>query len=204
MYRVKDADDHPGRRERKKQATRQALEEAALRLTLDRGIEHVTVEDICAEVDVSSRTFFNYFPTKERAVVGDGPLEIDDEVVRRIAEGDGREGLVDDLRALLRHKAAEATRKRADLVCRRRLVERNPVLLPLLLENFNMYERAVCEAIAQRIGTDPDADPYPQLVAGLIGTVMRVSFRRWAGGLGEKKSLEAEVDHAFTLLTRGL
>lgn len=203
MYRVKDASDHPGRRERKKQATRQALEEAALRLSLERGIEHVTVEDICAEVDVSSRTFFNYFPTKERAVVGDGPLDTGDEAIRGIADGNGREGLLDDLRALLRHQAAAAKRKRADLVCRRELVERNPALLPLMLENFDRYERAVSEAIAQRIGTDPDADPYPQLVAGLIGTVMRVSFRRWTAGLGEK-SLEAEVDRAFTLSTRGL
>lgn len=195
--------DHPGRRERKKQATRRALEEAALRLTLEHGVEHVTVEDICAEVDVSARTFFNYFPTKERAVVGNGPLEIDDEAIRRIAEGDGREGLLDDLRALLRTKAAEATRKRTDLVCRRKLIERNPALVPLMLENFNTYERAVSDAIAQRIGTDPDIDPYPQLVAGLIGTVMRVSFRRWTSGLG-RKSLEAEVDQAFTLLTTGL
>jgi len=203
MYRVKDTADHPGRRERKKQATRQALEEAALRLTLERGVEHVTVEDICAEVDVSSRTFFNYFPSKERAMVGHGPLDADDEAIRRIAEGDGREGLLDDLRALLHQKAIGFKQKRADMVCRRKLVERNPVLLPLMLENFDTYERAVCEAIAQRIGTDPDADRYPQLVAGLIGTVMRVSFRRWTAGLGEK-SLEAEVDRAFTTLTRGL
>jgi len=195
--------DQPGRRERKKQATRLALEEAALRLTLEHGVEHVTVEDICAEVDVSSRTFFNYFPSKERAVAGSGPLAIDDEAIRRIAEGDGREGLFDDLRALLRTKAAESTRKRADMVCRRKVVERNPALLPLMLENFAKYERAVAEAIAQRIGTDPDADPYPQLVAGLIGTVMRVSFHRWTSGLG-RKSLEAEVDQAFTLLTKGL
>ena len=203
MYRVKETADHPGRRERKKQATRHALEEAALRLSLEHGVEHVTVEDICAEVDVSSRTFFNYFPSKERAVVGTGPLDVDDAAIRRIAEGDGREGLIDDLRALLRQKAAGFTRKRADLVCRRKLVERNPVLLPLMLENFDTYERAVCEAIARRIGTDPDADRYPRLVAGLIGTVMRVSVRRWTAGLGEK-SLEAEVDHAFTTLTRGL
>lgn len=203
MYRVKQTADHPGRRERKKQATRQALEEAALRLTLERGMEHVTVEDICAEVDVSSRTFFNYFPSKERAVVGNGPLDASDEAIRRIAEGDGKEGLLDDLRALLHQKADGFMRKRADMVCRRKLVEQNPVLLPLMLENFDAYERAVCEAIAQRIGTDPDADRYPQLVAGLIGTVMRVSFRRWTAGLGEK-SLEAEVDRAFTTLTRGL
>lgn len=203
MYRVKDVGDHPGRRERKKRATRHALEAAALRLALEHGIEHVTVEDICAEVDVSARTFFNYFPSKERALVGDGPLKIDDEAVRRVAEGDGREGLLDDLRALLRHKAAEATHKRHELQSRRRLVEQNPALLPLMLANFDAYERAVCEAIAQRTGTDPDADPYPQLVAGLIGTVMRVSFRRWTAGLGEK-SLEAEVDRAFTVLTRGL
>lgn len=65
-----------GLRERKKQATRRALHDAALRLALERGLEHLTAEEISAAADVSVRTFFNYFPSKDHILLAFGEMQL--------------------------------------------------------------------------------------------------------------------------------
>lgn len=60
----------PGLRERKKRATVNAIERAAVRLALEKGFEKVSVMEICDEADISRSTFFNYMPTREAAIFG--------------------------------------------------------------------------------------------------------------------------------------
>src|SRR5580698_6176379 len=63
-----DAEQPAGLRERKKVATRKALGMAAMRLAVERGLEHVLVEDIAEAAGVSARTFNNYFASKYEAI----------------------------------------------------------------------------------------------------------------------------------------
>src|ERR1700733_10835283 len=63
-------------RERKKLATRRSLRRAALDLVAERGCAHVTIEDIAEAADVSPRTFFNYCPSQEAALLGTDPEQI--------------------------------------------------------------------------------------------------------------------------------
>src|ERR1700712_1655453 len=62
-----------GLRERKKLATRLALHQAALQLVAERGLDRVSIDDIAERADVSPRTFFNYFSSKDDAVLPPDP-----------------------------------------------------------------------------------------------------------------------------------
>ncbi|MBO9039523.1 MULTISPECIES: TetR/AcrR family transcriptional regulator [Curtobacterium] len=86
-------------RERKKQQTRQALHDAALTLVSAHGLDGVTVEQICADADVSPRTFFNYFSSKAHAALGLDSVEVPERAAARFVEADG--ALVDDLCTLV-------------------------------------------------------------------------------------------------------
>ena len=65
----------PGLRERKRRDTENRIELAAAGGALERGFTAVTVDEICAEANISRSTFFNYFPSREAAIVG-RPLEL--------------------------------------------------------------------------------------------------------------------------------
>ncbi|MEO8263341.1 MAG: helix-turn-helix domain-containing protein, partial [Pseudolysinimonas sp.] len=63
----------PGLRERKRLATRRAIQVAAIEIVRERGLDATTIDEIARIADISPRTFFNYFSSKEEAIIGDGP-----------------------------------------------------------------------------------------------------------------------------------
>ncbi|NOV96787.1 TetR family transcriptional regulator [Isoptericola halotolerans] len=77
----------PGLRERKKQERADAIVDAAQSLVLDRGLDAVTVEEIADVAGISARTFFNYFDTKDDAVLGQTALRLGEDFVLAFVEG---------------------------------------------------------------------------------------------------------------------
>jgi AcrR family transcriptional regulator len=78
-----------GLRERKKRATREAIAAAAMELFTERGFDAVTVAEVAEAADVSEKTVFNYFPTKEELVFHGGAARREEliEAVRRRPAG---------------------------------------------------------------------------------------------------------------------
>lgn len=167
-----------GLRERKKSAMRRALSQAALRLAAERGFEHVLVEDIAAEVGVSPRTFNNYFSGKEEAICGTG-----EERAERVGAALNARPAAEPLAQALRHALPiqfhddpELDRARVKLS---RLVRSTPALRAQQLKSYTAIEPVLAEAIAERTGTDPATDLYPNLIAGIVATALRVTFEHW-------------------------
>jgi len=191
-----------GLRERKKLATRLALHEAALRLVAEHGLDSVSVDDIAARADVSPRTFFNYFSSKDDAVVG-----LDPEAPERQAEAfrsrPAAESPVEALRAVARAQATEMAAEPELWPLRLRVIEAHPVLVGRLAAGFGESERVLAAAIAERTGTRADVDVYPMLLAGAGAAAMRTALHRWLA-TGFTASLPGLVDEAWDLLAAGL
>jgi AcrR family transcriptional regulator len=189
-----------GLRDRKKRQTRSALCLAALSLAAEHGVDHVTVEDISAAAGVSARTFFNYFGSKEEALVGPDPEvgpRLEARVLAQPADAATAEAVK---RALLDEVADELADDRETWLLRMSVVRRNPVLLARVFAGGETIERHLVAAIARRAGL-PAGDTYPMLLAAATGAAIRVAFTRWAvvGG-----PLEPVLGEALDLLAAGL
>lgn len=195
-----------GRRERKKDAVRQALRVAALRLVAERGLASVTVEEITDAADVSVRTFFNYFSCKEDALIGPS-RELGERIAEAVAGLAPAEAPLQSLHAMAARFAASvesSPERRADWVARMQLVRDYPAeLLPRQLAAFADLEAAVAGGIAARLGLDVEVDIYPSLLCAVAMTAMRIAFTHWRDGESETPLSEL-VDQAFDLLATGL
>ena len=191
-----------GLRERKKLATRLALHEAALQLVSERGLEHVSVDDIADRADVSPRTFFNYFPSKDDAVLGLDP-EGSAHQVEALLDRPADESPIQALRAVTRAQAAEMATETELWPLRLRVIEAHPALLGRLAASFGEAERVLADAIAIRSGTRVGIDAYPTLLAAASAAAIRTSLHRWLSS-DFTAVLPELVDEAWDLLTAGL
>ncbi len=171
--------DGVGLRERKKRARADAIVDAAQRLVLGRGLDAVTVEEIAEESGISPRTFFNYFESKDDAVLGQGAFELSAEVREDFAAGGPTGRLVSDLEVLVRALLAALAgtgEHRAERTLE--ILQREPRLLGHHFAWFERHKSQVVALFERRHATAPlPADA--EVCAMVVFVVARAAIDDW-------------------------
>jgi AcrR family transcriptional regulator len=188
---VDGVDQSTDRRAARRALTELALRAAALHLTEERGFDRFTVDEVAQRAGVSPRTFFNYFPTKEAAVLSD-PQDVLDAMAA--AFEDAADLPLDQaLRAAVSAFLQICTRCPRDMRRELALVEATPVLRTALLSRHCSYERSLARLVAARLDLNADTDPLPLSIAAAVLAVARITLMQWSWGTDDAVS-EALVD----------
>ncbi len=166
-----------GLRERKKAATRLAIEEAAVEIACTQGYELATAEAIAEKANVSLRTFFNYFPSKDLAIMGRSRASISGERALQILTETGGD-LLKGIAGIAAACVAETDPTSQLMRRRRRLVHENPALFHLHVTADLQFDAWLVGVVAEHLKASP-------------------SQRR----LGDEATVEAEARLAVTVVS---
>jgi AcrR family transcriptional regulator len=165
-----------GLRERKKERTRRELADAALALFRERGFERTTVEEVAAACEVSSRTFFRYFDSKDDVLFAGS----DEHKAALLAALEARPADEPPLRSL-RHAvvaiASGVEEGRDRSVAVHEIVAATPALRGRLVDSLASWEAAVVEALARRGGDIPEFRLRVLVAAGTAA--LRIATEEW-------------------------
>jgi AcrR family transcriptional regulator len=173
-----------GRRQRKKQLTRDALIEAAMDLFAAKGYDGTAVHEITDAVDVSERTFFRYFTSKEDLVlsfVRDGMATFADALSARPADEDPLTAARNAFHVSLRQLGHREGAMPSSLSVLR-LIDSTPALLSAYLRHIHDHDEEIIRVLAQREHIDPATDLRPRVLAAVIGALVFQVNRDWRAG----------------------
>lgn len=160
-----------GLRERKKRDTRNAIHAAALELVARHGLDGTTVDEISAEAGISTRTFFNYFPTKASAVLGVTVEPLTQEDRERFVAGTG--DLIADLCDLVAQRIAVTH----DVPQLSGLGYSRPGLLEDVGHQLGAMRHDLTDLAAQRTGEQRAAHLAVSLVVAAFGVTIKSGAR---------------------------
>jgi AcrR family transcriptional regulator len=192
-----------GLRERKKQRTRETIARAAHELFAERGYHATTLPEIAEAADVSTRTIFSYFPSKEDILFSDFPV-MKEALAQALAERpEGQDALETVRQFILSMHGAEKSDLDEEL---RLCVDSDETLRNHLRARIAQLEELIAPAIAKDLDA-PENDVRPQVVAASLTAAFNVLSER--GGDAKKKSksaadLAAAIDPVITFLRGGL
>ncbi len=190
-----------GLRERKKRATRAALSTATLRLAVERGLSNVLVEDIAAEVNVSPRTFNNYFHSKEDAILSPALTRVGH--LRAALAGRPADEPLWDALACGMTMLIPRDRELRGWTEQIRLIKATASLSAARMRVFVLVEGSLAAEIGRRTGTDVNRDLYPRLAAGAAATGARVAVDHWVDS-ASRYPIGELLEQALRDIARGL
>jgi AcrR family transcriptional regulator len=197
-----------GLRERKRLATRRAILIATAELVRERGFDGVTIEEISRVADVSPRTFFNYFGSKEEAVAGELPVLPDQTHIDEFIAGRG--DIIAGIGELLAASVVSALDDHEIVRLRKDLMTRYPHLTASRMEGFRQFEEELIAVVDQRLaGQYPDAAPDTRasdarLVTYVALAATRHAWMSWARSDDSASTLLDGLRAAFADLERVL
>jgi AcrR family transcriptional regulator len=169
-----------GLRERKKSETRERIAATAAQLFRTKGYDAVTVDDVAVAADVSKKTVFNYFPTKEDLVFARAD-DRETALLAAVCERPPGVTLLESFRELFLSQTAQIDRLRQDTGPGNGsffdLVNANPVLQRKMHEVNARMVLSLTDALIKEVGADAD-DPVPAVVASTLIGAQRTLFRR--------------------------
>ena len=168
---------------------------AALQLARDSGFAHVTTEMIAARAGISCRTFFNYFPNKQAAVIG-AVIRLDPALKARFLAGEG--DFLTDLGPLLRGFFHDIAARKATTRAIGELIAIDPQLREVFFNSFGETMADLRELFLVRPAQGDEM--LAEILAELISHALGQTFIAWAHD--EDLELEVAVDQLFVGLRR--
>lgn len=188
-----------GLRERKKARTRAAIQDAALRLYIDQGYNETTIGQIADAAEVSQATFFRYFATKEDTVIYD---RLDPLFMEAFLQQPEELTPIAAVRAAIREVLAELPSEAMELeMTRWRLTATEPKLRAALANQFEEPLEMMIEAVAERVGHEPDDPAIVTWTGAVVGAVYAAFFRAFREPGGD---LVKTIDQALEYIEDGL
>lgn len=192
----------PGLRERKRRATRRAIQFAAITIVRDNGLERLTVDEISRVADISPRTFFNYFPTKEAALIGDAPALPATEAVTRFVEDSSGRSILSGIGDMLDEASELASADHELSHLRRTVLKQHPHLFAMRIATMKHFEDDLHAVVVRRLQHDKTRlsagalDSRARLITLVAMAAMRHAWTCWADA-GGGTDLSAKLRSSF-------
>lgn len=169
----------PSRRSRKKSRTYAALMQAGAELFASRGFDETTTNDIAEAADVSQRTLFRHFASKEAVLYADM-----DEAIFALRDALEERPVDEPVLSVVHHAIMSLAENFEEHRDRRLLQARLAASYPSVSAYSRAtvqfaWEREIIAAVAARMGVDPLVDPRPEIIAGATMSAVRVATRQW-------------------------
>lgn len=185
----------PGLREKKKEQTREQLVIAALRLFTERGYEETSVDDIVDIVNVSKRTFFRYFQSKDDVLVA----WVDNFVDKVCIVLESRPSDENPMLALERAFVIAVDlyeSQRSLTIALERIIALTPAILGQKLVKLDRCAEIISKVLAKRMQVNAQRDFAPAILARCGVGILEAAVDRWRA-LGNKGSLSGILEKCF-------